>query len=597
MKVMRHRTLAGVALVVTLGAGAGAFGQPSIPRAQAASIDDFFRTFTDDWIRTSPNSAISARYFTGPEQDALESRITPANTPAYKRRRVELARRGIATLATFDRTGLTDSQRLSADLMKWQLEVVVEAEKYDDYAFPLEQFQGANIDLPNTLTVVHPLNDEKDAGHYLSRLNEVDDRMGEAIAQAKRLAGKGMIPPRFILRATITQMQEFIGTPPAQNPIVTALRDRLPPSIPQPKREELQFSAERIVASQVYPAWQKAIALLESLVPKATDDAGLWRLKGGDAAYAFNLRRYTTTTLSAEEIHQIGLREVARIEAQMDAIFRKMGRTTGSLNDRIAQLQKDQAYPLTEAGRTQIIEDANAIIKDAQQRSMQLFDRVPKAQVVARAFPRFRENNAAANYSSPSQDGSRPGTVQVPLRPARMTKFGLRTLMYHEAVPGHHFQIALELENNANPRFRQIRAFGPIPALSEGWGLYAERLAAESGWYDDDPEGLLGQLEASLFRARRLVVDTGIHAKHWTRQQAIDYGIEPSEVERYVVYPGQACSYMLGQLKLVELRDKVQKALGDRFSPKAFHNAVLMTGTVPLPLLEQQVDAYIRTMN
>jgi uncharacterized protein (DUF885 family) len=270
-----------------------------------------------------------------------------------------------------------------------------------------------------------------------------------------------------------------------------------------------------------------------------------------------------------------------------------MGRANGSLNERIAQLQKDRAYPLTEAGRTQIMEDANAIIKDAQQRSMQLFDRVPRAQVVARPFPRFRENNAAANYSSPSTDGSRPGTVQVPLRPARMTTFGLRTLMYHEAVPGHHFQIALELENDANPRFRQIRAFGGIPALSEGWGLYAERLAAESGWYDDDPEGLLGQLEASLFRARRLVVDTGIHAKHWTRQQAIDYGIEASEVERYVVYPGQACSYMLGQLKLVELRDKAQKTLGDRFSPKAFHNAVLMTGTVPLPLLEQQVDAYI----
>jgi uncharacterized protein (DUF885 family) len=314
MKVMRLRTLAAVALVVTVGAGL-------YPQAQAPSIDEFFRTFTADWIRSSPNSAISARYFTGPEQDALESRITPANTPGYKRRRVELARRGLAALATFDRARLTDNQRLSADLMKWQLEVVVEAEKYDDYFFPLEQFQGANIDLPNTLTVVHPLNTEKDAAHYLSRLGEVDDRMGEAIAEAKRLAGKGMIPPRFILRATITQMQEFIGTPPAQNPIVTALRDRLPPAIPQARREELQFSAERIVASQVYPAWQKAIALLESLVPGATDDAGLSRLPGGDAAYAFNLRRYTTTTLSAEEIHQIGLGEVARIEAQMDAIL------------------------------------------------------------------------------------------------------------------------------------------------------------------------------------------------------------------------------------------------------------------------------------
>ena len=175
-----------------------------------------------------------------------------------------------------------------------------------------------------------------------------------------------------------------------------------------------------------------------------------------------------------------------------------------------------------------------------------------------------------------------------------MTKFGLRTLVYHETVPGHHFQIALELENEANPRFRRIRALGGLSALTEGWGLYAERLAAESGWYKNDLEGQLGQLDAALFRARRLVVDTGLHAKRWTREQAIDYGIEASEIERYVVNPGQACAYMLGQLKIVELRDRAQRTLGSRFSPKAFHNQVLMTGTVPLPILERQVDAYIR---
>ena len=238
--------------------------------------------------------------------------------------------------------------------------------------------------------------------------------------------------------------------------------------------------------------------------------------------------------------------------------------------------------------------DIDGIITDAQKRSMVLFDRVPRAPVVARPFPAFRENTAAANYTAPANDGSRPGTFQIPLRPSYMTRFGLRTLVYHETVPGHHFQIALELENDTNPRFRQIRAFGGISALIEGWGLYAERLAAESGWYDDDLEGQLGQLDSALFRARRLVVDTGIHAKRWTRQQAIDYGIEASEIDRYVVNPGQACAYMIGQLKIIELRDKAQRALGARFSPKAFHNVVLTAGTVPLPLLERQVDAYIR---
>ena len=228
-------------------------------------------------------------------------------------------------------------------------------------------------------------------------------------------------------------------------------------------------------------------------------------------------------------------------------------------------------------------------------RAVLLFNKTPTSPVVAQPFPRFREANAADNYNAPAPDGSRPGTFQIPLRPERMTTFGLRSLVYHETVPGHHFQIALQVENRTLPRFRQIGAFGGISALGEGWGLYAERLAAESGWYEGDAEGLLGQLDSALFRARRLVVDTGLHAKHWTRQQAIDYGIEASEVERYVVYPGQACSYMIGQLKIVELREKARTALGDRFSPRQFHDVVLDTGTVPLKILERQVDDYIRS--
>jgi uncharacterized protein (DUF885 family) len=567
----------------------------SCQREQPSSLDDFFRTYTDEWVRSNPNQAIQSRYFTGAEQDALEVQMTPL-TREWRRHRVEMARRGLATLATFDAASLTDAQRVSAELMKWQLAVVVDGEKFDDFAFPLEQFGGANIDLVNALTVVHPLNTEKDARNYVARLGQVAARMDEATAGAQELVAKGMVPPRFIVRATLAQMEQFIGVSPAQNPYVTVFAERMSAidAIPQGRRDELRTEAERVTAAQIYPAWQKAIAVLEPLVGTTTDDAGLWRFKGGDAAYAYQLRRFTSTDLSADEIHQIGLREVARIEKEMDAILRRLGRTEGSVSERIARLQKDLAYPLSAEGRTRIMADVAGIISDAQQRSMALFDRVPRAPVVARPFPAFRENTAAANYTAPAHDGSRPGTVQIPLRPSYMTKFGLRTLLYHEAVPGHHFQIALELENDATPRFRQIRAFGGISALGEGWALYAERLAAESDWYDNDLEGQLGQLDDALFRARRLVVDTGIHAKRWTRQQAIDYGIEASEIDRYVVTPGQACAYMLGQLKLVELRDKAQKALGDRFSPKTFHNAVLMTGTVPLPLLERQVDAYIR---
>jgi uncharacterized protein (DUF885 family)/quercetin dioxygenase-like cupin family protein len=581
-----------IGIVLAASAVVGLSAQQPPPQR---TVSDFFNEFTAEWIRSSPNQAASSRYFTGAEQEAFEQQLSP-ETPEFRHTRAVLAQKGLDQLKTFDRARMSETDRVSADLMQWQLGIVAEAEKYRDYSFPLEQFGGANVNLPNVLVVNHPLNTEKDAVHYITRLGLVGTRMDEAIAEAKTLAAKRMIPPRFIIRATITQMQQFIGTPPAKNPFVATFDQRLAASkaVSDTRREELRAQAEEIVASQVYPAWKRGIALLQPLVSKATDDAGLWRFPGGAEAYAFALRRYTTTNLTADEIHEIGLNRVAEIEKQMDDIFRQMGRTQGSVKDRIAQSKKEQAYPLTEEGRTQIMADANAIIRDAEKRAAAQFDRTPKAPVEARPFPRFREANAAANYTQPPADGSRPGVVQIPLRPERMTKFGLRSLLYHEGVPGHHFQIALELENRAQPQFRRMRAFGGISALSEGWGLYAERLAAESDWYKDDPIGLLGQLDAELFRARRLVVDTGIHAKHWTRQQAIDYGIEASEIERYVVNPGQACSYMMGELKLLELRDKAKKALGDKFNIRDFHSAVLGAGTLPLDLLEKQVDRYLR---
>jgi len=563
--------------------------------AQQSSIDDFFNRFTARWIRENPNLAVSTRYFTGAEQQRLEQQLNP-ETLAYKKSRIQLAREGLAELRGFDRTKLRPTQQISADLMQWQLQTVVEGEAFLDYSFPLEQNGGVNVSLPNTLTVNHPLRNEQDAQNYIARLKLVKTRMDEATTEARRIAGKGMIPPRFILQATISQMRQFIGTPPAQNPFDATFDERMKAikELPDTRREQLRVEAERIVAEQIYPAWREAITFLESLVPKSTDDAGLWRFKGGAEAYAYNLKRYTSTNLTADQIHEIGLQQVERLEKEMDGTLRRLGRTEGSVKDRIAKLREDLAYLVTEDGRKIIMNDVEQILRDAERRSKLLFDETPTAPVVAQPYPRFREANAAASYNAPAQDGSRPGTFQIPLRKERMTKFGLRTLVYHETIPGHHFQIALELENKELPRFRQIRAFGGISALGEGWGLYAERLAAESGWYENDFEGLLGQMDAELFRARRLVVDTGIHAKHWTRQQAIDYGIEVSEVERYVMNPGQACAYMLGELKIIELRENAKRRLGDRFSLKEFHNVVLGAGTLPLDLLDQYVQATLR---
>ena len=567
----------------------------AIVPAQERSILDFFSEFTAAWMRTNPDQATGARYFTGEEQRRLERQLTPVSRE-FQLSRIALARKGLAELAAFDRSRLSSADRVSAELMQWQLERVVEGEPYLDYFFPFEQFQGANISLVTVLTSSHPLVVESDANNYVARLGLVATRMNEAIAEAERIAASGKIPPRFVLQLTIAQMRQFSGTPASENPYITVLKSRMDAmkGMTPARRESLAGEAEKIVTAEIYPAWRKAIALLESLVPRANDDAGLWRFDQGSEVYAYNLRRYTTTTMSAEEIHQIGLQQVARLEKEMDAILRRIGRTEGTVNARIAQLKKDRAYPLTDAGRTQIMADVETILRDSEKRSAPLFDLKPKAPVIAEPFPRFQEANAAANYTAPSPDGSRPGVFRIPLRPERMTKFGLRTLVYHETVPGHHFQVALDRENESLPLFRRLRAFGGIPALSEGWGLYAEQFAVESGWYDGDPEGLLGQLDAALFRARRLVVDTGLHAKRWTRQQAIDYGIEASEVERYVVYPGQACSYMIGELKIVELRETTRKALGSRFSEKDFHTAVLRAGTLPLEILERQIDDYIQ---
>jgi uncharacterized protein (DUF885 family) len=565
--------------------------------ARQRTVDDFFKEFTDEWVRHNPNLAVSSRYFAGEQQDRLERQLTPL-TVEYRKATVQRARTGLAELRKFDRASMSDSRRLSGEVLNWQLQSIVEREPYIDYAFPLEQFQGANVGLVSRLTILHPLNSERDAENYVAALGQVSARMDEAAAEARRRAGKGILPPRFILHATIAQMRSFIDPPAGQNPYVVNLTQKIAalPAISATQRVQLREEAEAIVSKQVYPAWKRAIELLQSQLPRSTDDAGLWRLKGGAGAYTNALRNFTTTDLTPDQIHETGLKRVKEIEAEMDALLRRLGRTGGSVKDRLEKLREDLRYPdpASEPSRERIMQDIESIMRDAEKRAPLLFDKTPRSPVVAKPTQRYQEANDAARYMPPAADGSRPAIFQYPRSVENMTRFRLRSTVYHETVPGHHFQIALQAENTDLPAFRQRNLFGVISAFVEGWALYAERLAAESDWYADDLEGRLGQLDAELFRARRLVVDTGIHAKRWTRRQAIDYGIEASEVERYVVFPGQACSYMIGQLKLLELRDKARKALGDGFSLRQFHNIVLETGAVPLDILERRIDAWIK---
>jgi len=568
---------------------------PAAPSEARAKIDTFFTDVTDRWVESNPDQAVATRYFDGTKQNALERQLTP-RTREYDLQRNAMAREVLAGLAAQDFSQATPTQRFAGELLKWQLDTLLTGEPFLDYiGLPLNQFDGANVSLPNALTVVHPVQDAKDADNYVARLKLVDDRLREATADSAGRAQRGVVMPAFILRTTIAQMQQFIAPASADNPLVTTLAAKTEAlgDLTPGERSVLLQSAAAIVADEIYPAWAAAIAELNRQLPLANDDAGLWRFPIGAEVYRRQLRSFTTTDLTPEQIHEIGLQEVARIETEMDGLFRQIGLVDGSILERIEQLEARTAYSHDDAGREALTQDVQRYLADALQRSAALFDKMPQSSVIAQPYPRFRWETAAAGYTAAPLDGSRPAVFQFPLRDNELMRYEKRSLVYHETVPGHHFQLALIAENKELPRFMQIRAFGGNSAITEGWALYAERLAAESNWYDGDIEGRLGYLDSALFRARRLVVDTGLHAMRWTRQQAVDYGIPPSEVDRYVVNPGQACAYMLGQLKIVELREKTRAALGDRFSIREFHNVVLGAGVAPLTMLEQVVDDYI----
>jgi uncharacterized protein (DUF885 family) len=551
-------------------------------------------------MRYHTDQAASSRYFTGPEQDAMEREIH-SQTLASRDAERKLVRKGLAELRAFDRSKMSDSQKLYADIIAWDLQNRIDGEQFQDYTFPLAQTDGAQAALPGLMTVQHPVATPRDAENYVVRLRQVAPRMEEAIVEARRLIGKKLVPPKFILEDAIAQIDVFLAMAPSQNPLVQSFADRMRrvKDLPETRQAELRASAEKTTTEEIYPAWRKARALLEAQLPTASADAGLWRLQNGVEAYQYALRRYTTTRMKADEIHDLGLRMVGEIEARMDALLRPLGYTEGTVRARMDKLRADQqVFPPTPEGRAAYEAEIDKVVRDAEKRAPLLFDRVPKGAVVTRPYPEFM-GPRAASYSRGAPDGSRPGVYQFPEYGVIMTRFAMRSTAYHEAVPGHHFQNTLIMEDPNLPRFLRDGIFGNNSANGEGWGLYAERLAAENGWYDGDPVGLLGQLDAEIFRARRLVVDTGMHAKHWTRQQAIDYlgpnpaGSATAEIDRYVMRPGQACSYMVGTLKIVELRERARKSLGDGFSVKEYHNLILEMGRVPLDLMEQQVDKWI----
>jgi uncharacterized protein (DUF885 family) len=559
-----------------------------------AAFDSWSDRFAADWVRANPQLATSTQYFNGAEQDALDRQLTPL-TAAHRKKMIALAKTGVARLDTFLAGPLSEEQRTSASVMRWSLANTVASEPYEDYQFVFNQFGGTQVGLVNFMTTTHPLRRASDVASYLARLDQVATRMDEALARARAATARGLVPPRFILERAQYQVDLFLKPAGDQNVLVTTFAQRtekLADVTPEARAKAIA-DATRIVDAKIRPAYQRVQAYMAELHPKTNDTAGISRLTNGAAAYQQALKTYTSTNLTAEEIHAIGLREVARIEAEMDKHLRALGYAEGGIEDRMKQL--DATFqPKTEGDpRPELLQRYASIVQDALKRSDALFNLKPSAPVDVRREPPLTEPSAAAHYSLPAPDGSRPGIFWVPMRGPTFDVIRMRSLSYHEAVPGHHFQLAIQQERTDLPKFRAQRIFGGGSAHSEGWALYAERLAVEQGWYEGDVPDLLGALGSELFRARRLVVDTGLHTKGWTREQAIDYGIGAQEVERYVAWPGQACAYMIGMLRIIDLREHAKKELGEKFSLPAFHDVVLRNGSVPLDVLGEVVERWI----
>lgn len=570
--------------------------------AHNPAFDELVNALADDWVRADPLAATGSQYFSGAAQDALDRQLIAKDfqygTPldfAERVRRAEAARSALTALKKFTPGELDSVQRVSQAMLTWKLADTLRTNDYADHRFVFDQFRGLQVGFVNFLSQTHPIRNARDIENYLARLGQLAPLLDAGIAEATSRAQAGIIPPTFILQATLDGLDRFLAPAPAKNVLVTSLDERAAAlnELPAATRTAALAEAEQIVLTAIIPAFQRIRALLAEHHKIATVDAGLWRLPRGAAAYAAALASNTTTDYTPDQIHEIGLKEVARIEQTMDGLLRLLGYTEGSVKDRYAKLTADSQPPADSDPRPALLARFTEILRDAERRAESAFDLRPKAPVVVKREPPFTEKSAAAHYSSPAPDGTRPGVFWAPLPGPKFDVISMRTLVYHEGVPGHHFHIALQQELPAIPKFRQRRSFGGLSAFSEGWALYAEQLAVELGWYEGDPQGLLGQLDKELFRARRLVVDTGLHAKKWTRQQAIDYGIPVSEVERYVVMPGQACSYKIGQLKILDVRAKAKRELGDKFSLKEFHNAVLRTGEVPLDVLSQAIDEWI----
>ncbi len=527
------------------------------------------------------------------------------------------------TLMSYNFERQSETNKLNTKILAFYLEGLKDGEPFFYHGYPVNQMGGVQNSLPSLMENSHKLRNKSDAEAYIARLSKFDIKFAQLIENLKISENKGIIPPKFVIDRVLNEMNGFIGAKKASTDSIQDSSNTLSPvksnilftnfeskidkldDLSQEEKNTYKEQVEEEIGTTVFGAYKNLITYFEELKEKATTDDGVWKLPNGEAYYRYQLKQRTTTDLDPEEVHQIGLSEVARIKNEMQNILLAEGYTdtTKTLGATIQELNKEERFlfPNNDEGRQMVLDEYDRILAEISAGLDDAFDIRPKASLEVKRVPKFKEEGSAgAYYNRPAMDGSRGGVFYANLRNVHESvKFGMKTLAYHEGIPGHHFQIAIQSELEGVPIFRTI---GLFTAYIEGWALYSEQLAWELGFYKDDPFGNLGRLQAEMFRAVRLVVDTGIHYKKWTREEAIDYMVAntgmtttevTTEIERYIVWPGQACAYKIGMMKIVALRDRVKEKLGNRFDLKEFHNVVLKNGAVPLDILEELIESYI----
>mgnify|MGYP002852108651 FL=1 len=529
-------------------------------------------------------------------------------SPIAEEKEIDEAKRSLHWLSdSVNINYLDQSTLLSYKLYKQRIENQISDYRYRLYNYPLNQMYGMQSDIPAFLINMHKVSTKKDAIDYISRLNGIRGLFQQLEANMKERQKAGLIAPRFVFNHVLDDSKNIITGHPFNGPDSSALFHDIYSkinllNISETEKKELVSEARKALLSSVKPAYDSLILLVEELLSSSEEEDGVWRWPEGLAFYENALERTTTTTLSADEIHEYGLKEVSRIHSEMTVIKNKVG-FKGSLQDFFIELKENDKfyYSQTDEGKNAYIRDAINIIEDITQKLDELFITKPKAEMIVKAVEDFREKSAGkAFYQRPAPDGSRPGTYYANMYKMRMMpKYQMEALAYHEGIPGHHMQIAIAQELEGIPKFRK---YGGYTAFTEGWGLYSEYLPKELGYYSD-PYSDFGRLAMELWRSCRLVVDTGIHSKQWTREQGIDYYTKntPNDildcikmVERHIVMPSQATAYKIGMDRILELRDRARKQLKEKFDIRKFHETILANGAVPLYILEQQIDNMIK---